>query len=100
MQHQRDLRALGNGFHLSKSQPGFTFIQTMGGTQRGSEAIHLRFCHQGVALFRIGVNDLGVNDTIFTAGDGPQFGFHGDALAVRQRHQVAGDGQVFPERQM
>jgi hypothetical protein len=50
MQHQRNLHPLGNGFHLGKSQSGFTFIQTMGGAQRGGEAIHLRFCHQGVAL--------------------------------------------------
>lgn len=40
MQHQRNLHLLGNGFHLGKSQSGFTFIQTMGGAQRGGEAIH------------------------------------------------------------
>lgn len=95
MQHQRNLHLLGNGFHLGKSQSGFTFIQTMGGAQRGGEAIHLGFCHQGVALLGIGVDDFGIDNAVFTAGDGPQFGLHRDTFAVGQRHQVAGNGQVF-----
>ncbi len=47
----------------------------------------LGFCHQGVALPGIGVDDFGIDNAVFTAGDGPQFGLHRDTFAVGQRHQ-------------
>ncbi len=78
MQHQRNLHLLGNGFHLGKSQPGFTFIQTMGGAQRGGEAIH--WVSPWCSTLRIGVDDFGIDNAVFTAGDGPQFGLHRDTL--------------------
>ena len=45
------------------------------------------FLSPGVALLRIGVDDFGIDNAVFTAGDGPQFGLHRDTFAVGQRHR-------------
>ena len=69
-------------------------------TERCREAVYLRFADQGKALLRIGIDNLRIHDAIFTAGNGSQLGFNGDASAVRQVDQMAGDRQVFRKRQM